>query len=385
MFHKKFWAIIAVILFLANTSLLAATPYYAIVIDAGSTGSRLHLFQYEEGKKIPVITELLSEKTAPGLSSFADDPENAGPALATILDKAKQVLISKQINLQDVSLYLLGTGGMRLLEEESPTKAATIYSQVSAYIKQHYAFALADVGTVPEKMEGIYGWLDVNYISHHFDTNQDETVGTIDMGGASTEITYSTQDKNHTQDEVVLRMGGIEYVVFSKNFLRLGQDQALRSINKNPTAADTCYPTNYIPEPNRNGRYNFSLCSSLYDDLILTHHVSQRILPITNQKFIAYSGIYYTEHFFFENENTPTRDAFETRIRTVCALPWEQLKNSYPKISENYLAMYCANGAYFIDLLYEAYGLKDGQVVFQNKVGQQEIDWTLGALLYRLV
>ena len=379
-------AIIAAILLFANTVVYASNPHYAIVIDAGSSGSRLHLFQYEEGKQLPIITELLSEKTAPGLSSHEDHPEQAGITLAKSLEKAKAELLSKQIDPQTVPLYLYGTAGMRILAENSPEKAAAVYSQTAAYITKNFPFKVEEIGTLPEKLEGIYGWLDVNYLAHHFDGNHDETVGTLDMGGASTEITYATQDKSRPDDEVTIKIGGNEYTVFSKSFLHLGQDQALKEINKQSQASDICYPINFSRENNHFGNYNFDLCSSLFSDLIVkAQHVSQQILPFTNQKFIAYSGFYYTEHFFFDTESAPSRERFETQVRSMCRMPWEQLKNAYPKIDINYLSIYCANASYFMELLYVGYGFGDGQLSFQNKIEQKDIDWTLGALLYRMI
>jgi|GEM_PF-1029917 hypothetical protein len=376
--------ITALILFFIPAILFGSEPHYAIVIDAGSTGSRLHLFQYDEVKKIPAITELFSEKITPGLASFASTPEKAGPALAVLLNKANATLATKQINPQDVSLYLFGTAGMRLLAKDSPEKAQTIYAAVSEYISKNYTFHVADINTVPEKMEGVYDWLAVNYLMHHFDANSDETVGIIDMGGASMEIAYSTLDKNRLADEVPIKIGGHVYTVFSQNFLNLGQDQALKAINRRPETADTCYPTNYKREYDRIGNYNFNVCSSLYRDLLAEQHVAEKILPFAKQKFIAFSGIYYTEHFFLETESAPNYQMFSERVRSICQMSWEQLKTSYPQSSENYLAAYCAHGAYVTELLYKTYGLNPTQFNIQNKIEQKDIDWALGALLYQL-
>jgi len=66
---------------------------YAVVFDAGSTGSRVHVFKFERahGGELKLISDTF-EQLKPGLSSFADDPraavESLGPlmkvALATV-------------------------------------------------------------------------------------------------------------------------------------------------------------------------------------------------------------------------------------------------------------------------------------------------------------
>ena len=53
---------------------------YAVVFDAGSTGSRVHIFKFEQSKGIGGVPSLklisdTFEQLKPGLSSFPDDPE----------------------------------------------------------------------------------------------------------------------------------------------------------------------------------------------------------------------------------------------------------------------------------------------------------------------
>jgi len=47
--------------------------FYAIVFDAGSTGSRIHVYKFtRKNEKLELLFELF-EQIKPGLSSFADD------------------------------------------------------------------------------------------------------------------------------------------------------------------------------------------------------------------------------------------------------------------------------------------------------------------------
>eukprot|EP00955_Chlamydomonas_euryale_P098157 365126-Chlamydomonas_euryale.AAC.5 len=63
---------------------------YAVVLDAGSTGSRVHVFKFEEGGRAGSLTLLSDtfEQLKPGLSSFADSPREAADSLKPLLATA---------------------------------------------------------------------------------------------------------------------------------------------------------------------------------------------------------------------------------------------------------------------------------------------------------
>lgn len=61
---------------------------YAIVFDAGSTGSRIHVFKFEQdGGQLKLISDTF-EQLKPGLSSYADDPAQAAASLQPLLETA---------------------------------------------------------------------------------------------------------------------------------------------------------------------------------------------------------------------------------------------------------------------------------------------------------
>jgi len=125
------------LLFFLNSPVFALVPasHYALIVDAGSTGSRLHLFEYTNESKIPVIHDLFSESVKPGLSSYENNPQAAGVSLKKPLDDALAELKKRQVDPATVSLSVLATAGMRLLPEDKQT---AIYNNVSLYIKSNY-------------------------------------------------------------------------------------------------------------------------------------------------------------------------------------------------------------------------------------------------------
>src|SRR3990167_2918578 len=357
----------------------AESSHYAIIVDAGSSGSRLHIFEYNNtAKRVPVIKDIFSEATKPGLSSFAEHPEDASSSLKKLLDDATQALQQQQINPHAVTINILATAGMRLLPEYKQT---AIYTNVINYLKNNYAFIIGEVTTINGKTEGLYGWLDINYLLGNFATHQ-ATMGSLDMGGASTQIAFATEDNIKPEDRLFVTIANQHYQVFSKSFLGLGQDQARDSM-LNHVAANSCYPRNYFFKETEVGDFLLESCQAAYTQLIQDKQVSSQLESTHGQSFVAYSGIYYSYNFF-NVEKTPDATSFESRLRTVCNKTWQELQQEYPQIPEKYLATYCANGVYFDELLYYTYGLDGSRLIVTNKINGREIDWTMGAMLYRV-
>lgn len=66
----------------------------SVIIDAGSTGSRIHIYQYKASKPgLAIVQQPVSSlKVTPGLSTYAGQPENVGESLLPLLEYAyKQV------------------------------------------------------------------------------------------------------------------------------------------------------------------------------------------------------------------------------------------------------------------------------------------------------
>ena len=69
-------------------------PFYVVVIDAGSTGSRALAFSFHEsilGGNLVLDGELYTE-TKPGVSAYAEKPKDAAKSLTVLLDKVKEVV-----------------------------------------------------------------------------------------------------------------------------------------------------------------------------------------------------------------------------------------------------------------------------------------------------
>jgi len=381
---SQYRLIIAAIFFLANTGLWAATPLqYAIIVDAGSSGTRLHLFKYENKEPLPVIQDILTESNEIPISSYNSRPTLVLESIADLVNKAVTKLQSDHVDLSSVSFDFYGTAGMRLLARD---EAENVYKNINTYLRAHFPFQFQHINTLNDTMEGVYGWLDVNYLGHRFDNNADQPMGIIDLGGASVEIAFATTQHAAPENVVTITINNKKYKIFSKNFLSLGQDEARSTIN-NDEIANTCYPLNFkikLHNQDEMGNYQFATCRSLYGELLKKYQVLEQIPSHNDIPFVAYSGAHYTLSFF-DVGNRATQPVVDSHIQTECAKPWEQLKHDHAQTPEKYASIYCANGAYLSELLFNVLQLKEGELSVSNQINQQKIDWTLGALLYSLL
>lgn len=109
---------IALFCFLFVGSPNLETPKFGIVIDGGSTGSRIHVFEYHVRNGAPEFDfgkdGLASMRVMPGLSSFAEDPEGAGGSLEELVNFARERVPKEHWGKTEIRL--MATAGLRLVE-----------------------------------------------------------------------------------------------------------------------------------------------------------------------------------------------------------------------------------------------------------------------------
>lgn len=379
----KLTALTLVITLIFSTAIFATKAQYSVIIDAGSHGSRLHLFKYNNNNEMPVISDIFIEKNTKPLATFASHPEDAGPSLKKLLNAAAEKISDEKIK-ETVPISVLGTGGMRLIPED---QQQTIYDNIKYYISNKYKniFVIDEVQSISGKMEGVYGWLDVNYLAETFQ-NKTTTLGSLDMGGSSTQIAFATDDHSMPLDETSLTVNNVHYTVYSKSFLGLGLDRARNSIFGDFTA-NSCYPTGYPFSDTMEGFFNLVSCALVYNKLIDKYKVFEQIIPLYNvPMFVAFSGAYRTYHFFGIDSHLSNQTTLEQQyINPVCSTTWNKMKKTYPDEEVGKLSNYCADSIYVTNLFFGVYRLQSKQLKILEKINEEEINWALGGLLYKLV
>jgi len=205
---------------------------YAVVIDAGSTGSRVLAFTFHVSPMTGglVLDDELWQEVKPGLSSYASDPEAGADSISTLLSLAQARIPPNR--WASAPLTLKATAGLRLLPAE---QADALISAVQRRLDSS-GFDNRGVGMMTELDEGVFGWMTVNYLLGQLDQPKKSYVA-LDLGGGSTQITFlpKYQETFSSSPSTFLhpvKVMNEEQTIYSHSYLGLGLMAAREAIFK---------------------------------------------------------------------------------------------------------------------------------------------------------
>ncbi|KAK9472368.1 nucleoside phosphatase family-domain-containing protein [Dipodascopsis tothii] len=231
---------------------------YGIVIDAGSSGSRIHIYSWLSAdaaggqaggrNQLPQVTRgdpSWSMKIKPGISTFAGKADAVGrDHLAALLGHAQSIV--PRHKHEQTPIFLYATAGMRLLADEDQHQILTNACQ---FIMDSTKFHLPadqcaqNVRVIDGETEGLLGWLALNYMlgaldepASHAHGKGHSTYGFLDMGGASAQVAFApnaTETEKHLEDLYTVRMRTLSgadqiYNIFVTSWLGYGANEARR-------------------------------------------------------------------------------------------------------------------------------------------------------------
>lgn len=175
---------------------------YVIMIDAGSSGSRVHVYSFDTCVSPPRVLNEEFKMLQPGLSSFDTDTKGAAASLDPLLEVAlKSVPKDKQ---SCTPIAVKATAGLRMLGAE---KSDAILKEVRNHLTNDYPFAVVEgdgISIMDGKDEGVYAWITTNYLLGNIGTSEKlPTAAVFDLGGGSTQIVFEPEfsDKNEALAE----------------------------------------------------------------------------------------------------------------------------------------------------------------------------------------
>ncbi|XP_062292845.1 ectonucleoside triphosphate diphosphohydrolase 5-like [Scomber scombrus] len=373
--------------------------FYAVMFDAGSTGTRIHVYTFiqSDSEELPVLDNEMFHSIKPGLSAYADSPEVAGHTVRMLLKVAKKTV--PRLEWKRTPVILRATAGLRLL---APEKAQALLDQVQ-HVFDESPFLVPDnsVSIMDGTNEGILAWISVNFLTGHLHPQTKKTVGILDLGGGSTQITFlpklrKTIDSVPVADYIAgFDLLNSSFELYTHSYLGNGL-MAARLAALGALGAEglewrvfksSCLPKKFQDEWSFGGiTYQVSGDPDGYSGY---KHCYQEVLKVVkgiiHQPYeLEDSNVFYAFSYYFDRAvdaglidgvkggMLEVRD-FKKRAKEVCN---KMTKNS---VGNPFL---CMDMTYITCLLKDGFGFKESTMLqLTKKVNNVEASWALGATL----
>ncbi|XP_028778153.1 nucleoside-triphosphatase-like [Neltuma alba] len=398
------------------------TTSYAVIFDAGSTGSRVHVFHFNQILDLLPIGQDLEflDKVKPGLSAYAENPEKAAESLIPLLEEAESV-VPKRVH-HKTPLKLGATAGLRLLKGNA---SELILQAVRDMFKERGTLKLEPdaVAVIGGTQEGSYLWVAINYLLGNLAKEYGETVGVVDLGGGSVQMAYAISEENAAKapnaqqgdDPYVTRMylKGTKYSVYVHSYLHYGKEASRAEILKVTRGSNNpCilagfngsyvyggveYQASAMP-----GGSSFSECRNT----VLKALNVNATCPNENCTFggiwnggggPGQKNLYLATSFYYLATESGIADIkkpsdkvrivdYKIAAELACKTALEEAKSTFPLMKDNGLQYACLDLVYQYTLLVDGFGLDPWQevtVVKQVKYKDHlvEATWPLGTAI----
>ncbi|KAF8730773.1 hypothetical protein HU200_016636 [Digitaria exilis] len=383
---------------------------YAVILDAGSTGSRVHVFRFDRRMELAPIGDDIEffAKVMPGLSSFAGKPKEAAKSILPLLEKAKSVVPSRLTKKTPLKLGVLfffhffssdqwnlqATAGLRLIGHQ---KAEQILDAVRDLVHKKSKFQCKHnwINVLEGSQEGSYMWVALNYLLDKLGGDYSQTVGVIDMGGGSVQMAYAVSGNaaarapvDNGDDPYITKeyLKGKDYHVYAHSYLRYGAFAARAEILKSKNGPfSSCMLRGF------SGKYTYN--GKQYD---ATARADGAVYEKCREEIInalKLNAPCHTKNCTFDDSKAPSGQAaptgFMVAAKKACQLDVKKAKVAYPNIGDMNVPYLCMDLIYTYTILVDGFGLQPmKKITFVSKVkhGEYYIEaaWPLGTAIEAL-
>ncbi|KAJ4886209.1 apyrase 2 [Raphanus sativus] len=396
---------------------------YAVIFDAGSSGSRVHVYCFDQKLDlVPLENELeLFLQLKPGLSAYPNDPRQSANSLVTLLDKAEDSVPSE---LRPKTPVRVGaTAGLRALGHEA---SENILQAVRELLKDRSRLKTdANAVTVLDgTQEGSYQWVTINYLLKTLGKPYSDTVGVVDLGGGSVQMAYAISEEDAAkapkplqgEDSYVREMylKGRKYFLYVHSYLHYGLLAARAEILKVTEGSNNpCIVTGYDGTYKYGGTEFKAATSPSGASVDECRRVALKALKVndsvcTHMK-CTFGGVWnggggggqknmFVASFFFDRAAeagfvdpsqpvaTVRPSDFEKAASQACNMKMGEGKTKFPRVEEDNLPYLCLDLVYQYTLLVDGFGLKPSQtitLVKKVKYGEHAVEaaWPLGSAI----
>ncbi|KAJ1984190.1 Guanosine-diphosphatase [Dimargaris cristalligena] len=418
---------------------------YALMIDAGSTGSRIHVYKFNYCKDGPELESEVFEHTKPGLSAYPDDPKGAARSLdALMLTALKNVPVSLH---HCTPVTVKATAGLRLLGE---AQSQVILDAVRQHLENQYPFPIIKkdgVVIMDGKDEGVYAWITVNYLLRLVgNPSKDSTAAVFDLGGGSTQIVFEPSSQSAAEKFTMhpgdhhynLDFNGHHYDLYQHSYLGYGLKEARRQIKetilddylrdhpqegligKTLVVPNPCFPSNYTeewkptnhPELKESVTFQGTDTGSWKTCLLLAGRILHKHAPCDTSPcsfqgiyqpplidYFATNPIYVFSYFYDRTQPLGLEETFQLkqlRALTKRACMYQHPPNTQLPATKQILPVfdtaiqselfsrphYCMDLNYVYSLLSTGYDIPEERTLHTaRKINDVETGWCLGAAI----
>ncbi|XP_069806954.1 nucleoside diphosphate phosphatase ENTPD5 isoform X4 [Dendropsophus ebraccatus] len=332
----------------ASMSGTSSHKIHGIVFDAGSTGTRIHIYTFHSlsaGAPLELDGEIF-ESLKPGLSAFADQPE-----------KVRKVFRA--------SPFLVLENSVSILDGSD---------------------------------EGVLAWITVNYLTGRL--HGDRSVGILDLGGGSTQITFLPLNKatlDQTPDNFLstFELFNSSYRLYTHSYLGLGLKVARLAVLGASAAPQIqifqshCFPPTLEAEwtfagktyrytGKSDGRAGFEGCYS--EVQLFLRGKFHQVEEMREIRFYAFS--YYYDRAV-DTSLIESEDGGELAVKDF-ALKAQEVCDHMDRFSSQ-SPFLCMDLSYITALLREGFGFdEDTTLQLAKKIRDVETGWALGAIFLEL-
>ncbi|KAF5379473.1 hypothetical protein D9615_006655 [Tricholomella constricta] len=421
---------------------LDAPSSYAAIIDAGSSSSRLYIYQWKSNVALgePLVirtvfpTTAEEKKAAEASGGITSHPlplelepqqwihhkRNDMELYLQPMLRAGQAFLQTRKNATSVPLYLLATGGMR--EDIDQEAQAEILKAAHRVMCALHLARTYDAGrrwatnarVIPGHVEGLYGWAALNYGRGV----EEQISGLLELGGASMQIAYKVPSAQVRRERMCLLSG--EHRVYSRSWDGFGADSMQRrmlaglladagGVNGTGVIYNPCLPRGEVGSAVNGskrttvGSGDFATCLALARGLLKdgleNRHSIPSYLDIASfsKHFFGVSHYWYNYQFFakwggYDPRRAYHRTRFTKAVTKYCTsvraeIPWAEGDKDKTSI---YTESRCFSSAWMLTLLHDdlyGFGLEMTKYDTWNGVFRfptttdlaSRSSWTIGA------
>lgn len=214
---------------------LAFSDECAVLIDAGSSGSRFWVYSWTENSSAwqnDVPSDLIAEnsyKVTPGISQWFNDTDAMQMEFHTAMDLVVGYAQKEGDcqNISEIGMWLMSTAGLRT---ESADEVNEILIAIAEWFETNGPFDWQYARLLSGEEEATYAWIGTNYVLGLW--GESDKIGILEMGGQSLQVAFEPSNGIIMDDSFDVELFGNTYRIYANSWNGFGMSATLDNIDK---------------------------------------------------------------------------------------------------------------------------------------------------------